>query len=135
MREKKKCVLEVQDIRSLSFPNNFFDGIACFHTLGNLIEEERKKSSRELSRVLKSGGFLFFQDFGMKDFRNGKGEKIEENTFKRKTGIVTHYFELDEVRELFHPLQLKSEEREQFFVQYDGKRLMREKLHAQFVKM
>jgi hypothetical protein len=40
---------------------------------------------------------MFIRVFSIKDFRYGKGKEIEENSFVRGNGIITHYFKDDEL--------------------------------------
>ncbi|MFH0973540.1 MAG: class I SAM-dependent methyltransferase [Candidatus Micrarchaeota archaeon] len=130
---------EVMDARALRFKNNFFDAVACFHVLGNMLAGDRKQAAREAQRVLKNGGKLFFKEFGRGDFRFGRGIKVERNSFKRRTGIVTHYFEgknegRNEVKELFGELELRDFESERWTVRYAGEALQREEINAVFIK-
>jgi SAM-dependent methyltransferase len=133
--KEKKIVFRVMDARSLEFKDGFFDCVVCFHVLGNMLADDRVKAASEASRVLKRGGKLFFKEFGCRDFRFGKGVEVEESSFKRRTGIVTHYFTgREEVAELFAGLDLTSFDSERWNVHYDGKTLEREEIHAVFIK-
>ncbi|MFH1779565.1 MAG: class I SAM-dependent methyltransferase [Candidatus Micrarchaeota archaeon] len=98
---KTKAFLSVQDCCKTSFKNNFFDAVIAFHVLGHLNEKERARSIKEIKRVLKPNGLVFFKEFGLRDMRYGKGKKVEENTFERGNGIWYHYFSDKEVKKLF----------------------------------
>ncbi len=89
------------DARHLPFRENSFDAVFAFHVTGHLLLQEREELAREVSRVLVRGGNLFFREFGTEDMRNGQGEEVEESTFRRGKGIITHYFTEREVEELF----------------------------------
>jgi hypothetical protein len=51
-------------------------------------------------RVLKPGGMIFLEVFGIEDMRYG-GEEVEEHTFVRQSGIIYHYFTKEELQNLF----------------------------------
>ncbi len=133
--KKSGVKFKVMDARKLEFREGFFDAVVCFHVLGNMLAADRRKAAAEASRVLKSGGKLFFKEFGAGDFRFGKGLRVEEDSFKRRTGIVTHYFSgRKEVEELFPGLTLEEFDSERWRVHYDGKALPREEVRAVFIK-
>lgn len=54
-------------------------------------------------RVLKPGGMFYFKDFSRNDFRFGKGVEVEPSSFLRGDGIITHYFEPEELASFFGP--------------------------------
>jgi len=91
----------VGDIRFLPFNDEIFDIIFCWHVLGHLSSSERRTAADEMLRVLKPGGVLYFKDFSRNDFRYGKGIEVEPSSFLRGDGIVTHYFEREELMSLF----------------------------------
>jgi SAM-dependent methyltransferase len=93
----------VGDVRFLPFKDSVFDIIFCWHVLGHLFFKERKTAADEMLRVLKPGGVLYFKDFSRNDFRYGKGTEVEPSSFLRGDGIVTHYFEPEELISLFGP--------------------------------
>lgn len=93
----------VGDICYLPFRDAVFDIIFCWHVLGHLPAAGRKTAADELLRVLKPGGFLYFKDFSRNDYRYGKGTEVEPDSFLRGDGIMTHYFEREELAPLFGP--------------------------------
>lgn len=82
-----------------------FDAVFAFHVTGHLLASGRRALAREAARVLVPGGRLFFRDFCDRDMRSGQGEEVEPGTFRRGSGILTHYFTEDEVKELFCSLR------------------------------
>ncbi|PIT85207.1 class I SAM-dependent methyltransferase [Candidatus Micrarchaeota archaeon CG10_big_fil_rev_8_21_14_0_10_59_7] len=128
----EKCLVSVQDVRSLLFRDSFFDAVICFHVMGHLSKTERAKVVSETRRVLKKNGLLFLRVFGEADFRNGKGAK-RGDCFVRK-GIPTHYFSEKEVTALFRGWRRVSLSSERWGVTYDGKSLPREQIRAVFRK-
>jgi len=87
-------------ITDLPFRDNSFDAIVCFGVLQHLLKKERETAVCEFERVLKPGGMIFLEVFGIKDMRYG-GEEIEEHTFVRQSGIIYHYFTKEELQALF----------------------------------
>jgi len=78
-----------------------FDAVFAFHVAGHLPAHGRRALAHEAARVLVPGGRLFFRDFCDQDMRAGQGRKVEPGTFRRGSGILTHYFAEKEVKELF----------------------------------
>lgn len=91
----------VADARQLPFCNAAFDAIVASHVLGHSMVPDRIVMADEIRRLLRPGGHLWFRDFSIRDFRSGSGVTIEPGTVARGTGIATHYFSEDEVRNLF----------------------------------
>ncbi|NUN11543.1 class I SAM-dependent methyltransferase [Candidatus Micrarchaeota archaeon] len=131
---KKKAVLKTEDCCSLSFENNFFDAVVAFHTIGHLTAAERIQSVKEIFRVLKPGGIVFFKDFGLRDMRYGKGTLVEKDSFKRGNGIWYHYFTEKELRELFKEFKTKELGIESWKVFFAGKDYYRQEVHGVFEK-
>ncbi len=89
------------DVRALPFSDSVFDAVFCWHVLGHLMEADRIKAVSELLRVTKPSGSVYFKAFSASDFRFGKGTEVEQNTFLRGDGMLTHYFSVEEVLSLF----------------------------------
>jgi MPBQ/MSBQ methyltransferase len=104
-RERYRPVPAVQlvraDARNLPLRDNTFDVSFATHIAGHLLARERLLLAKEIARVTRPGGTLCFRDFGTGDFRSGTGMMIEDQTFRRGPGLVTHYFTVDEVCDLF----------------------------------
>lgn len=94
------CLVQA-DVRCLPFPDQTFDAVIAVHVTGALRESDRRQAAAEYARVLAPGGTLFFREFSVGDFRCGKGEPIEAQSFLRGDGVMTHYFTEDEVHDLF----------------------------------
>ena len=93
----------VGDICFLPFKDAVFDVVFCWHVLGHLSLSKRKTVVGEMLRVLKPGGMFYFKDFSRNDFRFGKGVEVEPSSFLRGDGIITHYFEPEELASFFGP--------------------------------
>jgi hypothetical protein len=77
---------------------------------------------------------LYFRDFSTRDFRYGRGLETEAGTFKRKSGIATHYFSREEVLTLFHNLAVQSLVEHQWEMRVRGIGLPRAEIVAEFKK-
>src|SRR5512137_970129 len=93
------------NIRSLPFDSEKFDAVSCVHTLSHMPLKERTIAGEELSRVLKPGGYLLAEGFGKGDIRFGEGDEVEDSSFMRGNGILTHYFQEGEMLTLFEGLE------------------------------
>lgn len=130
----KKCEVSVQDVCDLQFADSFFDYALCIHVLGHLTRQQQEKAVSEMSRVLRPGGRLYVRAFTVNDFRRGKGEEREPDTFVRK-GIATHYFTEAELRALIGDwLRIEKCEPDKWTVRYDGKDYGREELNVVAVR-
>lgn len=93
---------EKMDIRRLDFEDNSFDVVVCYYVLNNLLESERIKAVEEIHRVLKREGIVLFEDFAVGDFRFKSGSNmIADNTLIKANGLICHFFEDNEIKELF----------------------------------
>ena len=95
-------------VHELPFRARSFDGILCYGVLQHLFREEREATIMEFRRVLREGGFVFFEAFGSEDMRYGGGfsTPFEKNTFARQNGLIYHYFTKEEVRALFNEFEI-----------------------------
>lgn len=99
------------DVCDLPFGDEEFDVVVCYYVLNALLEKERTRVVREMKRVLVSGGVIIFEDFGVGDYRQVKGDEIEKNTLRKMDGITCHFFTLTELKSLFKGFRLKVEKR------------------------
>jgi SAM-dependent methyltransferase len=109
LREKAKLPLCRASITDLPFPHSFFDVVLCHGVLQHLFEAERKQAANQIMQVLKPGGKLIFEAFGREDMRYG-GDAVEQHTFRRKNGIIYHYFIMEELEDLFDKLDISKKE-------------------------
>lgn len=99
------------ELASMPFESEKFDAVVCVHAVSHMLRRERHEIAEELARVLKREGRILVEGFGKDDVRFGVGAKVEEGTFLRGNGILTHYFEEREIPRLFRGLELITETR------------------------
>ncbi|KCZ70567.1 methyltransferase family protein [Candidatus Methanoperedens nitroreducens] len=87
------------NIYEMPFQDASFDIIWCYGVLQHLMLKERELAIRECRRILKKEGLLFIEVLGEDDMRYG-GIEVEHNTFSRKSGVIYHYFNKNELNEL-----------------------------------
>lgn len=122
------------DVRSLPFQDGCFDVVVCIHVLEHLPEEGRRTAVEEMFRLIRPGGRLLFQAFSVSDMRYGKGEELEERTFRRGDGISYHYFEDGEVDMMFSSFIKVMLEHRTIPKTYHGQELVRDLIQAEFRK-
>ncbi len=93
--------LVLGDAAHIPFRDDVFDMVWCVHVLGHMTYDLRLSTAVEVARVLRPGGKVWFRDFHVTDIRNGQGDQIGTSTFVRGRGLVYHYFEIDEIGDLF----------------------------------
>ncbi|MCK9591131.1 MAG: class I SAM-dependent methyltransferase [Methanoregula sp.] len=131
---KISCESIVADARQAPFKNNTFDAVFAIHIVGHLCELERILVACELAHIIKPGGILFFTDFSTDDFRYGSGFETEAATYRRGTGIITHYFSQQEVIDLFSRMRPVSISIHQWPMRIMGKNLIRSEIKGIFSK-
>lgn len=119
----------ISDARYLPFLNSFFDAVVCRFVLEHLCERERVQAVAEMRRVLRQNGLLFLRAFSTEDMRYSNSKNLvlcsEQNTFRRASGIICHYFTEFELRNLlrrFQILDFKVNRQKKIF---DGKEYLR----------
>ncbi len=91
--------------------NKKFEIIFCYYFLNNFTKKNRIKAIQKMKSLLKKEGIILFEDFGNKDFRK-EGIEIEHNTISKKNGLICHFFDKDEIKELFNDCEIEIEEKE-----------------------
>ncbi len=124
----------VADARHLPFCDNAFGFVVARHVIGHILNEGRRAVARETARVLQPGGHLVVQVFSVDDMRNGSGRTVEDGTFLRGRGIVTHYFTIPELEALFPGLKKESVTPRRWTMRIRGKDLLRAEIIAVLVK-
>ena len=124
----------IADARNIPIKNTTIDAVFAIHVIGHMHEPERREIAFEVIRTLKPGGIVFFCEFSTEDIRFGKGHETEPSTFMRGTKIITHYFTLQEVNDLFSGLICKSITLHQWPMRVRGSDLIRSEVIAIFSK-
>lgn len=107
--------VKVGSLTEIPFEDNYFDGIICYGVLYYLPKTEIIKAVQEMKRVLKIGGKFLVQVRSKDDYRcqssscKSTDEKntyiIDENDETKcansENGMLMHFFEEDELKELF----------------------------------
>lgn len=122
------------DARVLPFCSGSCDAVLARHIIGHMTRSGRKQIASEVGRVLKPTGTLHFSSFSCNDFRCGKGDPLEEDTFLRGNGISTHYFSEAEVLNLFSSLTCHSITSPTWTLRIRGRNYHRAEIHAVFFR-
>lgn len=124
----------VADARFLPFHDHAFGYVVARHVIGHMRIEGRRAVAREAGRVLQPGGHLVVQVFSVEDMRSGSGRKVEDGSFLRGRGIITHYFTIPELEELFTGLRRESVTPRYWKIRVRGRDLLRAEIVAMFQK-
>jgi SAM-dependent methyltransferase len=76
----------------LDLADGSFDGLYTFNVLHLFMQEERKRFTKKVFDLLKSGGIAFFTVFSDEERSFGQGNETEPSTFESKPGRPVHYF-------------------------------------------
>ncbi|MDY4838240.1 MAG: class I SAM-dependent methyltransferase [Lachnospiraceae bacterium] len=106
--------MSVASLTDLPYESQFFDGIICYGVLYYLNTLNIQKAVREMERVLKPGGKLLLVVRTIRDYRFNKKSEVsgERNTIwiqeedenrcaHSENGMLMHFFEEEELRNLF----------------------------------
>jgi ubiquinone/menaquinone biosynthesis C-methylase UbiE len=132
---EQEADLLAADACRLPFKGESFHAVLALHVLGHVYRGEREAMASEAARVLRKGGRLIFRGFGMEDMRAGKGELVEDETFRRGRGIITHYFTEEEVAGLFSMLSPEAFRTRRWRMRVRGELLLRSEVEAVFSKV
>jgi ubiquinone/menaquinone biosynthesis C-methylase UbiE len=113
------------DVSFLPFRNRSFDIVIAFHIFEHLRSNERSIVVSEVKRVLIPDGILLLRVFSVEDMRFGAGERLDDSTFIKGTGIIIHYFNEDEVLRLLEGMTIKRISKVEKEKDYGGHRVKR----------
>jgi len=95
--EKLQVILKKANLDKQPFPDNFFDGIISFGVFYYNNLDGYQRAISELYRILKKDGVALIFTRTTDDYRYGKGDKIDKNTFlldiedTNEKGMVMHF--------------------------------------------
>jgi len=102
-----KAEIENANMEQQPFEDNFFDGIISYAVFYYNNSHGFQKATDELYRILKKGGEAFILTRTTDDYRFGKGEEIEKNTFvlnipeTNEKGMTMHFLEREDIDKIF----------------------------------
>lgn len=103
-KRKLTANLYICDVQKMPFRNNLFDVVVSHGVLDHIPYDAAKKAISEIKRVLAPEGYLFISLRSTEDSEFGRGEKAGHNTFTLaegyEKGIIQHYFDLTEIKDL-----------------------------------
>jgi ubiquinone/menaquinone biosynthesis C-methylase UbiE len=105
--EKLQAILKKANMEKQPFPDNFFDGIISFGVFYYNNLEGYQRAILELYRILKKDGVALIFTRTTGDYRYGKGDKIDKNTFlldiedTNEKEMVMHFLDRAEINEIF----------------------------------
>lgn len=109
-KEGLKATLRRCDMTEVPFPGEFFDAVLSVYVLHHNTLENIRKAVGEISRALKRGGLFFANLSGRGDHKEGKGKKIEAETYICDSGIeagmLHHFFTRQEVEGLLEGFEI-----------------------------
>lgn len=105
--EKLQGILKKANMEKQPFSDDFFDGIISFGVFYYNDLKGFKNAVSEMYRVLKKDGKALVFTRTTDDYRYGKGNKIDKNTFvldiedTNEKGMVMHFLDRAEINEMF----------------------------------
>jgi len=105
-----KAKLKAGDIEKLPFEDEYFDVVISYGVLDHIPFSKAKKAIEEIKRVCLTNGYIYITLRSTEDSEYGRGEKVDHNTFVLQKGyekgIIQHFFDLEEIKELFSDLKI-----------------------------
>jgi len=127
------------DMRSIPFPNNFFDAVICIWTIYHGTLDEIRKTMNEIWRVLKPNGMVITDFLSISDSTYGIGKEIERNTFlgakDTEEDVPHHYTTREELMRLFVEFrELKIRSSSNTYFNESGENYIRKYFNVEAVK-
>jgi len=92
----QKVHFATMDVLRLDFPDNYFDVVLDWSVLDHIYPEDWQTYFKQVSRVIKPGGFLILTEFSVKDKRITDPQKNFNDDAN-----YDHFFRQDEIESLF----------------------------------
>lgn len=104
-KKSLKADLMVGDVERLPYEDGFFDVVVCDGVLDHVLFSKAKSAMNEIKKVCVKGAYIFVTLRSTDDSEFGRGRKVDHNSFELQEGyekgLVQHYFDIEEVKELF----------------------------------
>ena len=116
--ESRKMEAEIIkcDMKSMPYIQSCFDAVVCVQTIYHQKLKGIQETVSEIHRILKKGGLLLANFHSKRSSKYGKGIEVEEDTFMQENGpekgILHHFFDQNELRELLGHFRVDVEVRE-----------------------
>jgi len=116
--ESRKMEAEIIkcDMKSMPYIQSCFDAVVCVQTIYHQKLKGIQETVSEIHRILKEGGLLLANFHSKRSSKYGKGIEVEENTFMQENGpekgVLHHFFDENELRELLGHFRVDVEVRE-----------------------
>jgi len=108
--KRLKATLQVGDITSLPFPDQYFDVIISHGVLDHIAFQDAKKAVREISRTCSKGAYIYITLRSTEDSECGRGKEVGKNTFilerGYEKGLLQHFFNQSEIEQLFRGFKI-----------------------------
>ncbi|KAF5225580.1 hypothetical protein ECC02_001344 [Trypanosoma cruzi] len=91
-------------VSPLAIAESSVNFVSMIFVLCSIPVEKHLVVLRRVAFCMAEGGIIFFRDYCVNDHaekRFGTHRRVEENTFTRSNGTLSHFFSLAEVRQLF----------------------------------
>ncbi len=98
---------QVADLLHLPYSDDSFAAAVCVHVLSYHSFDNLQAGVRELRRVLRPGGYLYFDLFSTEDAAYGGGQELEPDTFLNPHGALIHFSPRAEIPHLLQGFQLE----------------------------
>ncbi len=100
------------DMASLPFKDDTFDAIVSTNVLHHSTVMGIRKTIAEVFRVVKRGAVGFLMTLSQRDYKNGRGKKLEDDTYVMtegdEEGIIHHFFSKNELVASFGMFEILS---------------------------
>ncbi|MFX1600251.1 MAG: class I SAM-dependent methyltransferase [Promethearchaeota archaeon] len=128
-QHKLEIPMQLDDMRSISFEDNYFGYIYSWNTIFHMNKIDIKKSINEMIRVLKPGGLCFVNFLSVDSEFYGKGKEQNPGEFVELHGdekVMHTYFTDEESDGFFENLDIE--------ILYKEKRILHKKLEDRVMK-
>jgi len=108
--KRLKATLQVGDITSLPYPDEYFDVIISHGVLDHIAFPEAKKAVQEFNRVCSKGAYIYITLRSTEDSEYGRGKEVDKNTFilekGYEKGLIQHFFDQEEIVHLLRGFKI-----------------------------